>query len=157
LDKTNREELKDYIFTKLNRPIRICGMVRNMGDPGGGPLWVKNSDGSTSLQIVEKAQINMEDPKQREILNGSTHFNPVDIVCGMRDYKGRKFDLMQFRDPTTGIISKKSKDGRDLKAQELPGLWNGGMADWNTLFVEVPLLTFTPVKTVNDLLKEEHQ
>jgi len=156
-DKPNRDELKDYLFTKLNRPIRICGMVRNMGDPGGGPLWVKNSDGSTSLQIVEKAQINMDDPKQVEILNGSTHFNPVDIVCGMKDYKGRKFDLMQYKDPTTGIISNKSKDGKELKAQELPGLWNGGMADWNTLFVEVPILTFTPVKTVNDLLKEEHQ
>ncbi len=157
LDESNRDELKDYLITKLNRPIRVCGMVRNMGDPGGGPLWVRNSDGSTSLQIVEKAQINMDDPKQVEILNGSTHFNPVDIVCGMKDYKGRKFDLMQFRDPATGIISNKSKDGRELKAQELPGLWNGGMADWNTLFVEVPLLTFTPVKTVNDLLKEEHQ
>jgi len=157
LDKSNKDELKDYLITKLNRPIRVCGMVRNMGDPGGGPLWVKNSDGSTSLQIVEKAQINMDDPKQVEILNGSTHFNPVDIVCGMKDYKGRKFDLMQYRDPTTGIISNKSKDGKELKAQELPGLWNGGMADWNTLFVEVPILTFTPVKTVNDLLKEEHQ
>ncbi|MGM0497144.1 MAG: DUF4301 family protein [Bacteroidota bacterium] len=157
LNRTNRNELKDYLITKLNRPIRICGMTRNMGDPGGGPLWVENSDGSTSLQIVEKAQINMNDPEQIGILNGSTHFNPVDIVCGMKDYKGRKFDLMQYRDPSTGIISKKSKDGRELKAQELPGLWNGGMADWNTLFVEVPLLTFTPVKTVNDLLKEEHQ
>jgi len=157
LDKSNNDELKDYLVSKLNRPIRICGMVRNMGDPGGGPLWVKNSDGSTSLQIVEKSQINMDDPRQVEFLNKSTHFNPVDIVCGMKDYKGRKFDLMQYRDPSTGIISNKSKDGRELKAQELPGLWNGGMADWNTLFVEVPLLTFTSVKTVNDLLKEEHQ
>jgi len=157
LNKSSRDELKDYLVTKLNRPIRICGMVRNMGDPGGGPLWVKNSDGSTSLQIVEKSQINMDDHKQIEFLNNSTHFNPVDIVCGMKDYNGRKFDLMQYRDPTTGIISNKSKDGRELKAQELPGLWNGGMADWITLFVEVPLLTFTSVKTVNDLLKEEHQ
>jgi hypothetical protein len=157
LDKSNRNELKGYLYNKLDRPLRICGMVRNMGDPGGGPLWVENSDGSTSLQIVEKAQINMEDPEQQEILSGSTHFNPVDIVCGVKDYNGKKFDLMQYRDPSTGIISKKSKDGRALKAQELPGLWNGGMADWNTLFIEVPLLTFTPVKTVNDLLKEEHQ
>jgi hypothetical protein len=157
LEKSNRSELIGYLYNKLDRPLRICGMVRNMGDPGGGPLWVENSDGSTSLQIVEKAQINTEDPEQQNILNGSTHFNPVDIVCGVKDYNGRKFDLMQYRDPSTGIISRKSKDGRELKAQELPGLWNGGMADWNTLFVEVPLLTFTPVKTVNDLLKEEHQ
>jgi len=151
------DELKNYLINKLNRPLRICGMVRNMGDPGGGPLWVQNNDGTTSLHIVEKAQINMEDPKQVEILENSTHFNPVDIVCGLKNYKGQKFDLMNYRDPSTGIISTKSKDGRSLKAQELPGLWNGGMSDWNTLFVEVPLLTFSPVKTVNDLVKEEHQ
>ena len=157
LDKSKRSELIGYLYNKLDRPLRICGMVRNMGDPGGGPLWVENSDGSVSLQIVEKSQINTDDPEQQDILNGSTHFNPVDIVCAVKDYNGRKFDLMQYRDPSTGIISRKSKDGRELKAQELPGLWNGGMADWNTLFVEVPLLTFTPVKTVNDLLKEEHQ
>ncbi len=142
----------------LNRPIRVCGMVKNEGEPGGGPFWVKEpKTGKVSLQIVESSQINLEDPGQDKIFRASTHFNPVDLVCGIKDYKGKKFDLRQFIDPQTGFISKKSKDGRDLKALELPGLWNGAMAYWNTIFVEVPLSTFNPVKTVNDLLRPEHQ
>lgn len=156
-DLSDKNKAVDYLFRKFNRPIRVCGMVKNQGEPGGGPFWVRNDDGTIALQIIEKAQINMEDPQQKKILQSSSHFNPVDLVCGLTNYKGERFDLMKFRDPTTGIISQKSKDGKTLKAQELPGLWNGGMADWNTLFVEVPILTFTPVKTVNDLLREEHQ
>jgi hypothetical protein len=147
----------DYLRTKLNRPLRICGMVENKGEPGGGPFWVKDKDNSISLQIVEKAQINTGDPKQKKVLEESTHFNPVDLVCGLKNYKGKSFDLLEYRDPSAGIITNKSKGGVELKAQELPGLWNGGMAYWNTVFVEVPLSTFTPVKTVNDLLREEHQ
>src|SRR6056297_267903 len=147
----------DYLRTKLNRPLRICGMVENKGEPGGGPFWVKDKDNSISLQIVEKAQINMENPEQKKVIEDSTHFNPVDLVCGLKNYKGNSFNLLEFRDPSAGIITQKSKGGVDLKAQELPGLWNGGMAYWNTIFVEVPLSTFTPVKTVNDLLREEHQ
>ena len=146
-----------FLFEKLNRPIRVCGMVRNIGEPGGGPFLVRNSRGEDSLQIVESLQINMVDPKQKEIFLSSTHFNPVDLACGVRDYKGEKFNLKQFIDPTTGFISQKSKDGRDLKALELPGLWNGAMADWITVFVEVPIVTFNPVKTVSDLLRPEHQ
>ncbi|MDC8002749.1 DUF4301 family protein [Aureisphaera galaxeae] len=141
----------------LNRPIRVCGVVRNTGAPGGGPFWVKNVEGQVSLQIVEKSQIDMDNERQRSIVNEATHFNPVDIVCGLRDYKGEKFDLMQFADPYTGIISEKSESGKPIRALELPGLWNGGMAQWNTVFVEVPLITFNPVKTVNDLLKKEHR
>jgi len=146
-----------YLFTKLNRPIRVCGMVMNEGEAGGGPFWAKNTDGTVSLQIVESSQIDITDPQQKEILHHSTHFNPVDLVCGIRNYKGEKFDLLKYRDPETGFISSKSKDGKTLKAQELPGLWNGAMADWITLFVEVPAITFNPVKTVNDLLRSEHQ
>ncbi|MFO8235841.1 MAG: DUF4301 family protein [Bacteroidales bacterium] len=153
----DRLQVVNYLKTILNRPVRVCGMVKNEGQPGGGPFWVKENDGRLSLQIVEKAQIETNNKNQREILENSTHFNPVDLVCGVKDYKGRKFDLLQFRDPNTGLISKKSKDGQELKAQELPGLWNGGMAFWNTIFVEVPLITFNPVKTVNDLLRDEHQ
>ena len=141
----------------LNRPIRVCGMVKNEGEPGGGPFWVKQSNGNVDLQIVESSQIDQADQQQLEVLKSSTHFNPVDLVCAIRNYKGEKFDLLKFRDLNTGFISKKSKDGRDLKAQELPGLWNGAMAHWNTIFVEVPILTFNPVKTVNDLLRVEHQ
>lgn len=157
LDAKSRNEQIDYLFNKLNRPLRVCGMVRNEGETGGGPFWAENQDGSVSLQIVETAQINMEDPEQKNIVENSTHFNPVDIVCATKDYKGNKFDLKQFRDPDTGFISKKSKDGKELKAQELPGLWNGSMAEWNTIFVEVPVVTFNPVKTINDLLRENHQ
>jgi len=142
----------------LNRPVRVCGMVKNEGEPGGGPFWVKNpKDGSRSLQIVESSQVNHKDKDQKNIFEQSTHFNPVDLVCGIRDYKGKQFDLNRFVDPSTGFISQKSKNGKDLKAQELPGLWNGAMAHWITVFVEVPLVTFNPVKTIMDLLRDEHR
>jgi hypothetical protein len=141
----------------FNRPIRICGMVKNVGEPGGGPFWVKNpGDNSLSLQIVESSQVNHKDPEQQSIFEQSTHFNPVDLVCGLKDYKGEAFDLNQYVDPATGFISHKSKDGKELKALELPGLWNGAMANWITIFVEVPLTTFNPVKTIMDLLRKEH-
>ena len=140
----------------LNRPIRICGMVKNQGEPGGGPFFVENQQGVKSLQIVETAQINRKDPEQEAILASSTHFNPVDLVCATKDYHGRRFDLRKYVDPATGFISKKSKGATIVKSQELPGLWNGAMANWVTLFVEVPLATFNPVKTVNDLLRKEH-
>ncbi|MFP4024733.1 MAG: DUF4301 family protein [Thiohalospira sp.] len=148
---------KQFIFNILNRPIRVCGMVKNEGEPGGGPFWVNHPDNHTDLQIVETSQINQDDSNQLQILKQSTHFNPVDLVCCIKNYKGEKFNLLEYRDPETGFISKKSKDGKDLKAQELPGLWNGAMAKWNTIFVEVPIITFNPVKTVNDLLRPEHQ
>ncbi len=153
----NEADQTAYLLRKLNRPLRVCGMVKNEGEPGGGPFWVVNGDGSASLQIVESAQVNLEDEKQKALWKGATHFNPVDLVAGVRDYKGELFDLARYRDASTGFITSKSKDGKELKAQELPGLWNGSMADWNTLFVEVPLITFNPVKTVNDLLREQHQ
>ncbi|KEO72929.1 DUF4301 family protein [Anditalea andensis] len=153
----NLEEKGKYLRSKLNRPFRICGMVKNTGEPGGGPFWVKERDGSISLQIAETAQIDLDDSSQKEILQSSTHFNPVDLLCATKDYKGEKFDLLKYRDLKTGFITEKSKSGKVLKAMELPGLWNGAMADWNTLFVEVPLITFNPVKTVNDLLRDEHQ
>ncbi|MCK4464277.1 MAG: DUF4301 family protein, partial [Bacteroidales bacterium] len=152
-----REETLSYLRKKLNRPIRVCGMVKNEGEPGGGPFWARNIDGTTSLQIVESSQINLDNPEQKLIFDQSTHFNPVDLVCSVKDYQGDKFNLLEFRDPNTGFISVKSKDGRDLKSQELPGLWNGAMSDWNTIFVEVPIITFNPVKTINDLLRKEHQ
>lgn len=148
---------KDALFSLLNRPIRVCGMVRNTGAPGGGPFWIKNKEGDTTLQIVETAQINMEDERQRNLVQEATHFNPVDLVCGLKDYNGAKFDLTQFCDSDAGFIAVKSQDGKPLKALELPGLWNGAMAYWNTALVEVPLSTFNPVKTVNDLLKKEHR
>jgi hypothetical protein len=151
------EAVGKFLKAKLNRPIRVCGMVRNTGEPGGGPFWIEEADGSLSLQILETAQIDLNDPESEKHFNASTHFNPVDLVCGTRDFHGHSFDLMQYRDMKTGFITEKSKSGRDLKALELPGLWNGSMAGWNTLFVEVPLLTFNPVKTVNDLLRDEHQ
>ena len=151
------DEKKSFLFHHLNRPIRICGMVKNKGEPGGGPFWVKNSKGEVSLQVVESSQVNASDEEQMKILQSSTHFNPVDLVCGTRNYKGESFDLHEFIDPETGFISIKSKDGKNLKAQELPGLWNGAMADWITIFVEVPIITFNPVKTVNDLLRPQHQ
>lgn len=137
----------------LDRPVRVCGMVRNEGEPGGGPFWVTDDNGGQSLQIAESSQIS---PDQKHLMNEATHFNPVDIVCGVKDYRGRKFDLSRFTDPGTGFISLKSKDGRELKAQELPGLWNGAMARWNTVFVQVPISTFSPVKIVNDLLRPQH-
>lgn len=153
----NEEEKAAYFRKKLERPLRVCGMVKNVGEPGGGPFWADNADGSASLQIVESAQVDMDDADQKAIFQHATHFNPVDLVCAMKDRHGNTYPLRKFRDPMTGFISSKSKDGRELKAQELPGLWNGAMADWNTLFVEVPLITFNPVKTVNDLLREQHQ
>lgn len=156
-DTWAKAEKLDYLRRKLDRPVRACGMVKNVGEPGGGPFWAKNQDGSVSLQIVESAQIDLGNPAQKAIFDEATHFNPVDLVCGLRDHKGQKYDLPAYRDPLTGFITAKSKDGKDLKAQELPGLWNGAMANWNTIFVEVPLITFNPVKTVNDLLRKEHQ
>ncbi|WP_353777484.1 DUF4301 family protein [Winogradskyella sp. 3972H.M.0a.05] len=147
----------EYLHDKLNRPLRVCGMVKNEGEPGGGPFWVKDERGYTSLQIVESAQINKKNKLQKAILVNSTHFNPVDLVCGLKNYKGKSFDLKKFVDPKTAFISMKTKTGKDIKALELPGLWNGSMAYWNTIFVEVPLVTFNPVKTVNDLLKAQHQ
>lgn len=147
----------EYLKDKLNRPIRVCGMVKNEGEPGGGPFWVKDESGQVSLQIVESAQINKKDKFQKEILKNATHFNPVDLVCGIKDYKGNRFNLEQFVDYKTAFITMKTKTGKDLKALELPGLWNGSMANWNTIFVEVPLITFNPVKTVTDLLKPTHQ
>lgn len=146
-----------FFKTKLNRPIRVCGMVKNTGEPGGGPFWIHEKDGTQSLQILETAQIDTSNPESLAHLQASTHFNPVDLVCATRDYKGNAFDLLQYRDMNTGFITEKSKSGKVLKALELPGLWNGAMADWNTLFVEVPILTFNPVKTSNDLLRPEHQ
>ncbi|WP_025765249.1 DUF4301 family protein [Dyadobacter tibetensis] len=151
------EEKKAYFLAKLDRPLRACGMVKNEGEPGGGPFWAKNADGSSSLQIVESAQVNVDDEEQNEIFKNATHFNPVDLVCAIKNRQGVTYELKKFRDPLTGFITAKSKNGRELKAQELPGLWNGAMADWNTIFVEVPLITFNPVKTVNDLLREQHQ
>ena len=147
----------DILRDKINRPIRVCGMVKNQGEPGGGPYWVTDPNGNISLQIVESAQVNLEDAAQQEIFREATHFNPVDLVCGVKDHKGEKYKLLNFVDATQGFISEKTKDGKPLKALELPGLWNGAMAFWNTIFVEVPLLTFNPVKTVNDLLKPAHQ
>lgn len=137
----------------LDRPVRVCGMVRNEGEPGGGPFWVENPDGSLSLQIGESAQI---DPAQMDMMRNGTHFNPVDLVCGIKSYKGEKFDLNEFVDPETGFISEKSKDGRPLKAQERPGLWNGAMANWSTIFADVPVSTFSPVKELADLLRPTH-
>jgi hypothetical protein len=143
--------------SRLNRPIRVCGVVKNVGEPGGGPFWIRSKDGTISKQIVESAQVDMESPTQKNVWESSTHFNPVDLVCGLKDYKDDKFDLKEYVNPDAGFISHKSKDGVELKALELPGLWNGAMADWNTLFVEVPLITFNPVKTILDLLRPEHQ
>lgn len=157
IDDLNLELQANYAFQILNRPIRVCGMVKNEGEPGGGPFWVKHKDGSIDLQIVESSQVNLKDQNQQTILKSSTHFNPVDLVISVIDFKGNKFNLTMFRDPETGFIANKTKDGKTIKAQELPGLWNGAMANWNTIFVEVPISTFNPVKTVNDLLRPEHQ
>ena len=145
-----------YLREKLNRPIRVCGMVRNQGEPGGGPFIVRDADGSTSLQILESVQLDESDAKAMEMKAASTHFNPVDLACLITDYKGKKFRLQRYVDAQTGFISSKSYEGRELKALERPGLWNGAMANWNTVFVETPLATFNPVKTVLDLLRPEH-
>ena len=150
-------ELAIYLKKKLNRPMRVCGMVKNVGEPGGGPFLAFNSDGTISLQILESSQIDTNNDEYVKMFKGGTHFNPVDLVCAVKDYKGKKFDLTKYVDPQTGFISSKSKNGKELKALELPGLWNGAMSDWNTIFVEVSLGTFNPVKTVNDLLREQHQ
>jgi len=151
-----RAQLKEYARLRLDRPVRICGMVRNEGEPGGGPFWVKMSDGSLSKQIVEKSQVDTNDPLQAKILSDATHFNPVDIVCCIRNRKGVPYDLEQFIDYSTGFMSEKFHQGKVIRALELPGLWNGAMALWNTVFVEVPNTTFHPVKTVNDLLRPGH-
>ncbi len=155
--KYTKESKIEYLRNYLNRPIRVCGMVKNEGEPGGGPFWVRDRKGLVFLQIVESSQIDENDVNQMKILNSSTHFNPVDLVCGIRNYRGANFDLNEFVDHSSGFIVHKNKGGKDLKAYELPGLWNGAMAKWLTVFVEVPLITFNPVKTVNDLLKVAHQ
>lgn len=146
----------EYARNLLNRPVRVCGMVKNEGEPGGGPFWV-NSNGKLSLQIVESSQVDLDNKNQSNIFSSATHFNPVDLVCSLKNYKGESFELKQFIDPDTGFIVQKNKMGKDVKSYELPGLWNGAMAEWITVFVEVPIETFNPVKTVNDLLKPAHQ
>lgn len=156
-DNSPLQEQLAMLTHKLDRPIRVCGMVKNEGEPGGGPFWITNANGELSLQIIESAQIAMDNAEQASILQNATHFNPVDLVCGVRDRNGKKYDLLQFVDHKQGFITGKTKDGKELKALELPGLWNGAMAYWHTIFVEVPLVTFNPVKTVNDLLKPSHQ
>ena len=150
-------DLVIYLRKKLNRPMRVCGVVKNVGEPGGGPFLTYNQDGTISLQILESSQIDKSNAEYQRMFTEGTHFNPVDLVCAVKDYKGVPFDLPKFVDKSTGFISSKSKNGKELKALELPGLWNGAMSDWNTVFVEVPLSTFNPVKTVNDLLREQHQ
>lgn len=160
--KADIKELEDaelviYLRKKLNRPMRVCGVVKNVGEPGGGPFLTYNQDGTVSLQILESSQIDKSNEQYMRMFTEGTHFNPVDLVCAVKDYKGQPFNLPDYVDKTTGFISSKSKNGRELKALELPGLWNGAMSDWNTVFVEVPLSTFNPVKTVNDLLREQHQ
>ncbi|SDN98518.1 protein of unknown function [Prevotella communis] len=147
----------DYLRRKLNRPMRVCGVVKNVGEPGGGPFLTYNQDGTVSLQILESSQIDTNNAEYMKMFTQGTHFNPVDLVCAVKDYKGQPFNLPDFVDKTTGFISSKSKGGKELKALELPGLWNGAMSDWSTIFVEVPLGTFNPVKTVNDLLRDQHQ
>lgn len=150
-------QLADYLHSKLDRPMRVAAMVKNVGEPGGGPFLAYNPDDTVSCQILESSQIDMADPEKKAMFEQGTHFNPVDLVCGLKNYRGEAFSLPRYVDPQTGFISHKSKDGRELKALELPGLWNGAMSDWNTVFVEVPLSTFNPVKTVNDLYREQHQ
>lgn len=157
LESWEAEELKGWLLSTMNRPIRVCGMVRNEGEPGGGPFYVRSDTGEVTLQIVESSQIDLKDPEKLEQLQASSHFNPVDLVCSIRDYKGEKFNLADFVDHNTGFISEKSEGGRSLKALELPGLWNGSMAGWLTLFVDVPVETFSPVKTVFDLSRKEHR
>ncbi len=156
-DDFSAEVKRNYLKDKLNRPIRVCGMVKNEGEPGGGPFWVKDENGNISLQIVEFAQIDIENSSQADIVKNATHFNPTDLVCGIKNYKGEKFNLLDFVDPEAAFITMKTQNGIAIKALELPGLWNGSMAYWNSIFVEVPLETFNPVKTVNDLLKVPHQ
>lgn len=157
IEEMSDRQKSDIFFEKLNRPMRVCGMVKNEGEPGGGPFVVIDADGSSSLQILESSQINMEDEASVKMLRESSHFNPVDLACAIKDYRGRAFNLPDFVDETTGFISSKSRKGIEFRALELPGLWNGAMSRWNTVFVEVPAETFNPVKTVNDLLRPSHQ
>ena len=157
LDAWDDSKIKDFLKDKLNRPMRVCGVVKNVGEPGGGPFVIEEKDNTTSLQILESSQIDKSNERYVRMFNEGTHFNPVDLVCALKDVEGKHFNLLDYVDPTTGFISVKSKDGKELKALELPGLWNGAMSKWITLFVEVPLITFNPVKTVNDLLRNEHQ
>ena len=156
-DAKNNKVDAEYLRNKLNRPMRVCGVVKNVGEPGGGPFLTYNQDGTVSLQILESSQIDTNNEAYMKMFTQGTHFNPVDLVCAVKDYKGKPFNLPEFVDKTTGFISSKSKAGKELKALELPGLWNGAMSNWSTVFVEVPLGTFNPVKTVNDLLREQHQ
>lgn len=156
-DSLSESELADYLEKKFNRPVRVCGMVRNDGEPGGGPFIAENADGSVSPQILESTQIDTANDAYMAMMNSATHFNPVDLVCYIKDCNGNRFDLTRYIDHNTGFISSKSLGGKDLRALELPGLWNGAMSDWNTIFVEVPSSTFNPVKTVNDLLRPAHQ
>jgi len=157
LTSLSGEDLSTYLRTKLNRPLRVCGMVKNEGEPGGGPYIAYNADGSRSLQILESTQIDLSKEENKQMMSKATHFNPVDLVCYVSDVNHRHFDLTKYVDPQTGFISSKSLHGRSLKALELPGLWNGAMSDWLTAFIEVPVATFNPVKTVNDLLRPQHQ
>jgi len=157
LVQSSKDERVNFLFSRFNRPLRVCGMVKNDGEQGGAPFWVKHEDNTLSLQIVESSQVNLESDEQRAIWESATHFNPVDLVCGVRDCLGKPFNLLDFTDPDTGFISIKSHEGRELKTLEMPGLWNGGMAKWNTVFVEVPKIVFNPVKTALDLLRERHQ
>ena len=156
-DDLTQSEKRLFLKDKLNRPIRVCGMVKNEGEPGGGPFWVKDENDNMSLQIVEFAQIDIDNKAQKDIVKNATHFNPTDLVCGVKNYKGEKFDLLNYVDSEAAFITMKTQNGIDIQALELPGLWNGSMAYWNTIFVELPVETFNPVKTVNDLLKSVHQ
>ncbi len=156
-DLSSETEKILFITNKFNRPIRVCGMVKNEGEAGGGPFWGIGKNNEISLQVVESSQIDLSNDTKKKLLQQSTHFNPVDLICSTKNYVGEKFNLLDYVDPKTGFISNKSLNGKDLKALELPGLWNGAMSDWTTLFVEVPISTFNPVKTVNDLLRVQHQ
>jgi hypothetical protein len=155
-DRSTLSQRRKFLFERLNRPLRVCGMVKNEGEPGGGPFWVHGNDGTVTLQIIEEMQVDPTSATQQNILRSATHFNPVDLVCGVRDYRGVKFDLDRFVDWNAVSVSEKSHEGQALKALEWPGLWNGSMAYWNTIFIEVPLETFNPVKTVEDLLRPSH-
>jgi Domain of unknown function (DUF4301) len=155
-DFKNESQIK-YLKNILDRPIRVCGMVKNENEPGGGPFWIRDQSGNCSLQIVESSQVDLENEQQLLVFKSATHFNPVDIVCGLKNYMSEKFNLLEFIDQNSGFIVDKSKNGINYKAYELPGLWNGAMANWITIFIEVPLTTFNPVKIVNDLLKPNHQ
>jgi hypothetical protein len=153
----SEDEQRKLLGDLLNRPMRLCGMVKNEGEPGGGPFWTRNKNGEVSLQIVESSQVDLANSAQKEIFTGSSHFNPVDLVCWLKDKNGNSFDLMQYTDPETAFISEKSQQGKVLKVLEHPGLWNGSMANWITIFVETPIASFSPVKTINDLLRPQHQ